>query len=621
MTTTQLDHIFAGIDTVRCAVFGDFALDVYIDYADATDDYSVETGKLVQHGTGIRCEPGGAGTVTKDLAALQPAAVSAFAVLGDDIFGHELRSRLDKLGIDTSGVVQQSCDWQTPAYIKPLLDRVEQNRLDFGGGNIPSAASIDALLERLETIAGELDVLIINQQTPAPLLTPALSTRLSQFAAAHPDLLIIADCRDTSLLPAGVMVKLNAHEVGTLLQCEVDERDSDRCIECAQQAFSQLGAPVLMTCGENGIVVATAEGTQKVPGVLVLGELDTVGAGDSCMSAYGTAVAGGADDLAAAEFAMLAAAITVRKLNQTGTASREELRSQATDARYVYAADIADDIKPTAAIGGATIECISGRATAITHAVFDHDGTISTLRHGWEPVMLEYSMGVIAGDTDLTDEQRQRIAANIENLINGTTGIQTIRQMMFVADMVRREGLVAETEILDGAGYKAGYLDRLMVSVRQRIERVRDGSLTVTAATIPGAVDFLDLLCARNVELTLTSGTDEADVKNEADALGYIDKFSTITGSLGNKIGDAKRVALQRLAEQGVKDGIVMFGDGPVEIMEARHMGAIAVGIASDESNPGQLCPSKRRRLIRAGADWIVPDFRDGERLLEEITK
>lgn len=61
---------------------------------------------------------------------------------------------------------------------------------------------------------------------------------------------------------------------------------------------------------------------------------------------------------------------------------------------------------------------------------------------------------------------------------------------------------------------------------------------------------------------------------------------------------------------------LAAFGDGPVEIRESRKHGGLAVGIASDEVRRFGINTSKRRRLIRAGADLVIPDFSQQNALL-----
>ena len=51
------------------------------------------------------------------------------------------------------------------------------------------------------------------------------------------------------------------------------------------------------------------------------------------------------------------------------------------------------------------------------------------------------------------------------------------------------------------------------------------------------------------------------------------------------------------------------FGDGPVEVRETRRRGGRTVGVASDELRRFGWNMRKRTRLIRAGADLVIPDF------------
>ena len=62
---------------------------------------------------------------------------------------------------------------------------------------------------------------------------------------------------------------------------------------------------------------------------------------------------------------------------------------------------------------------------------------------------------------------------------------------------------------------------------------------------------------------------------------------------------------------------LVVFGDGPVEIRECIKSGGIAVGLASDEIRRSGLNEAKRTRLIKSGATMIIPDFSQGDKLLD----
>ena len=62
---------------------------------------------------------------------------------------------------------------------------------------------------------------------------------------------------------------------------------------------------------------------------------------------------------------------------------------------------------------------------------------------------------------------------------------------------------------------------------------------------------------------------------------------------------------------------IVTFGDGPVEIRETTKRNGTTIGVASNELRRYGLNQVKRTRLIKAGADIIVPDFSQAGVLLE----
>jgi sugar/nucleoside kinase (ribokinase family) len=83
--------------------------------------------------------------------------------------------------------------------------------------------------------------------------------------------------------------------------------------------------PVYLTLGEDGVLVCTPERQEQVNTAPVRPPLDIVGAGDMFIAALAGALAARATLLEAGAVANLAAAVTVEKLNQTGSASPEEI--------------------------------------------------------------------------------------------------------------------------------------------------------------------------------------------------------------------------------------------------------------------------------------------------------
>lgn len=248
----------------------------------------------------------------------------------------------------------------------------------------------------------------------------------------------------------------------------------------------------------------------------------------------------------------------------------------------------------------------------IRHALFDFDGTISLLRQGWQQVMIPLMVEVLLKTP--RHEPEAELQQFVEELVTVTTGQQTIFQMMRLAEEVRKRGGKPEPPGV----YKKEYLSRLWEHIRGRVQAVKSGQIPPEQMMVPGVVDMLRALCDRGVRCYLASGTDEPDVREEATALGIARYFSAIHGAQDERAEDAKMVAIYAIfATQQVRGPeLVTFGDGYVEIEDTKKVGGLAVGVASDEVTRSGIDQRKRKVLIAAGADIIIPDFRNWRSLI-----
>ena len=242
--------------------------------------------------------------------------------------------------------------------------------------------------------------------------------------------------------------------------------------------------------------------------------------------------------------------------------------------------------------------------------VFDFDGTISTLRHGWEAVMRELMLACIAPD----GAPDSALEAEVDAYIDESTGIQTIYQMQWLAERVHRDGANPDAPT-DPWWYKQAYNDRLMAAIRDRIEAARRAPEDYLMA---GSVAFLKALRQRGVKLYAASGTDHADVLNEMSALGVRELFDQVAGAPEHVADCSKEKVIAQLMERERLSGreVCVIGDGKVEIRLGREAGMRTVGLAGDEDARRGVDRAKRRRLAAAGADVIAPDFTDAEGLL-----
>jgi len=173
---------------------------------------------------------------------------------------------------------------------------------------------------------------------------------------------------------------------------------------------------------------------------------------------------------------------------------------------------------------------------------------------------------------------------------------------------------------MDESGYKQIYNKELLKMVKEREKKFKNGELSLEDFTLKNAIPFLQKMVNSGIKLYLASGTDTEDVINETRLLGYDHLFEgRIYGAVGDINKEAKKIVLDRILNTiGVSafGTIATFGDGPVEIRETSKRGGITIGVASNELRRYGLNENKRTRLIKAGADIIIPDFSQSSQLL-----
>lgn len=247
-------------------------------------------------------------------------------------------------------------------------------------------------------------------------------------------------------------------------------------------------------------------------------------------------------------------------------------------------------------------------------ALFDFDGTISLIREGWQGVMIPYFVEVLMETPGAKDEAE--VVKCVTDFVELLTGKQTIYQAIRLAEEVRARGGTP----LDPLDYKREYHRRLMKRISHRIEGLKNGTIDPLDMVVPGAFEFLNALRKRGLTLYLASGTDECYVLDEAECLHIAEFFNGgIFGALDQYQLFSKAMVVQKILTTHSLSGeeLIGFGDGFVEIENVKAVGGFAVGVASDEVRRTGINSWKRNRLIQAGADIIIPDFREVNTLME----
>ena len=252
----------------------------------------------------------------------------------------------------------------------------------------------------------------------------------------------------------------------------------------------------------------------------------------------------------------------------------------------------------------------------VRHAVLDFDGTISLIRDGWQNVMVPMMIDVLMETP--TNESRKQLESTVVKFVDQLTGKQTIYQMIQLCEEIQKRAGTAK----DPLDYKDMYNDRLLPIVNDRITKLENQEIKSNDLRVPMSLEFLQKLTAYDIKCYLASGTDIEFVKHEAKLLGVAEYFDGgIFGALREFSKFSKEMVIKKILADFDLNGseLLIVGDGYVEIQNAKSVNAIAVGVVTKENNIYDMNANKHQRLIRAGADIIIPDFREADQLLSYL--
>jgi phosphoglycolate phosphatase-like HAD superfamily hydrolase len=247
-------------------------------------------------------------------------------------------------------------------------------------------------------------------------------------------------------------------------------------------------------------------------------------------------------------------------------------------------------------------------------AVFDFDGTLSLLREGWVRLMVDYGVEVLRSHGNADDPQED-LVNTVREFVLALNGKPTIRQMERLAKEVEAYG----GEPAAPAAYLEEYVTRLMLIVTGRQELIKSGRAKAADWTVPGTHAILKTLQDRGVALFAASGTDLEHVRYEAQLLGLAGYFGQHVYAPEEHTPDFSKADVVGYVRSSLRipgDQLVGFGDGVVETEVVKAAGGVAVGVASVGYGEVGLAAWKRGPLVQAGADVIVADYRDADRLV-----
>jgi rfaE bifunctional protein kinase chain/domain len=322
--TRRLLKIIDAFPHLRIAVWGDIILDEYL--TGATRRVSREAPVLILAFRNREFFLGGAGNAILNLNALGVEAVP-IGVLGNDDSGRMVRRILKKSGVSAEAI------WIEKGYPTPLKTRIlagEDNtrkqqilRIDREG-QVPDSAKLKAgLREALAKAAENCDALLVSDYHYATVKTDIFPDVLAEFKAGGKP--VSLDSRFRLLqFPGASVATPNEPEAEDALNVRLDGENATLREAGATLRRKLRSSAVLITRGSRGMALfekgrppffLPVSGTKDI--------VDVTGAGDTVISVFTAALAGGASFREAARLANVAGGLVVMKKGTAQVTSHE----------------------------------------------------------------------------------------------------------------------------------------------------------------------------------------------------------------------------------------------------------------------------------------------------------
>jgi phosphoglycolate phosphatase-like HAD superfamily hydrolase len=563
------------------AVIGDISLDVRL----------TRTGSYEQ-------SVQGAAQVALYCKSLGIETVDLYAVVADDGPARELAYQLTLGGVGTANLMVQRERWTTSIHHTFTTPDKSTIRCESGSANALGDKTASSLLSDVSGRQTPYDCIVLFRSQNSPLFTDSFIAGLVD-GVNHTPLVVYGFGSDHHFDGAYTVMSGEDYEKGRIRH-----------------------SPLFVVSTDDGALCFDGEETYREHGFHLIKEADHRGSIEAFLAGCALAVINGASSADVLKIATLSLGVAIQPYNYPQGVTVSSIKELAPTTQRRYAPTLAHDRRLATYLEGTEIEIIEPapqRGSYPVAAIFDLDGTLSVLREGWEPVMRDAMVRFITGDAydTLSLEPLQQIERQVDRVIERTTGVQTVIQMVEMMHLQELYDFVPVDERATAHQYKDWYAQRIRARVEAKFARFEARELGVGEFTILGALPFLTHLRSKGVRLYLASGTDDSDVRHELESFGYADLFDGgIYGSVGDTARDPKRLVVEKAKAYITEktgsftrgDGVV-FGDGPVEMREGRSAHFLTVGLVSDEKQRYGLNIKKRERLILAGADLLIPDY------------
>ena len=312
MDKTKIDKIFGSPDTKKIYIIGDVMLDRYL-LGDVTR-ISPEAPVQVFDIRNSEYRLGGAANVSFNVRTLG-AEPFIIGVIGDDNEGKLLIEAMNKLDIDTGGLLKEK-ERPTTCKTRVISDSHHLLRIDSESKSDISDETEKKIMTLLEKNAGEIGILILQDYNKG-VLTKNLIYKVTEFAAKN-KIKILVDPKFENFFEFqnAYLFKPNRKELEDALGKKI--KSPEDIDTFAQELMEKLNCEnIILTLGEQGMMIIEKMNgeikQEKIP-TKARKVADVSGAGDTVISTIAVCLARGATLRDAAIISNYAAGLVVEEV-------------------------------------------------------------------------------------------------------------------------------------------------------------------------------------------------------------------------------------------------------------------------------------------------------------------
>jgi rfaE bifunctional protein kinase chain/domain len=296
---------FAGRTVI---VIGDLMLDHFV--IGGVDRISPEAPVPVVRFEQETWRLGGAANVAHNAAALG-ARVHAIGLTGKDDAAATLRAELERLGIGSSGLVEDP-QRRTTRKLRIVTTRNQQvARIDYEDDREANGDVEAALVSRIEALSSSAEAILVSDYLKGVVSSGVASTAVATARRRGIPLLVDPKVPHIDYYSGATVITPNHHEAAAVTLMRI--RTGEEALAAARRFRERAGCEsVLITRGEHGM---TLLGPQEEAQLAAEARevADVTGAGDTVVATMALALAAGASLIEAARLANRAAGIVVGK--------------------------------------------------------------------------------------------------------------------------------------------------------------------------------------------------------------------------------------------------------------------------------------------------------------------